>query len=180
MSKDNARFELESAILMHLMWHAPAMQTFRVTFQVKRTHFTEINFWALASSSNTVFLSKDQKLGGKPTGESFLNVGIILDQIGWLNRTKKKQTKKTNIGLTIPGKLLVFRCGFHVKSTWHSLPTALHATEEFFLKSLIYKVSRWISWNPADFRWNSHEICWISCWEICRISPDIHWISWNP
>ena len=58
--------------------------------------------------------------------------------------------------------------GFHVK-TWHSLPTALHKTEEFFLKYLIYKFCRWISpeihikstrfhlkstWNLLDFTWN--------------------------
>ena len=55
--------------------------------------------------------------------------------------------------------------GFHVKS-WHSLPTALHETEEFFLNSLIYKV----------FRWISHEIWQISCGfhEICQISCEIH------
>ena len=33
----------------------------------------------------------------------------------------------------------------------HSLPTALHKTEEFLLSYLIYKVFRWISWNPPDF-----------------------------
>ena len=42
----------------------------------------------------------------------------------------------------------------------HSLPTALHKTEDFFLNYLIYKVCKWIS----------HEICQISC--------EIHWISW--
>ena len=36
----------------------------------------------------------------------------------------------------------------------HSLPTALHKTEEFLLSYLIYKVFRWISWNPPDFTWN--------------------------
>ena len=33
----------------------------------------------------------------------------------------------------------------------HSLPPALHKTEEFLLSYLIYKVFRWISWNPPDF-----------------------------
>ena len=34
----------------------------------------------------------------------------------------------------------------------HSLPNVLHETEEVFLHYLIYKVFRWMSWNP-------HEIC---------------------
>ena len=33
----------------------------------------------------------------------------------------------------------------------HSLPPALHKTEEFLLSCLIYKVFRWISLNPPDF-----------------------------
>ena len=33
----------------------------------------------------------------------------------------------------------------------HSLPTALHKTEEFLLSYLIYKVFRWISRNLPDF-----------------------------
>ena len=79
----------------------------------------------------------------------------------WKLNSQQFHKNTQNIGLTIPGKLLVFRCGFHVKSgrfhvksTWHSLPTALHATEEVFLKSLIYKVSRWISPEISRF----HEI----------------------
>ena len=42
----------------------------------------------------------------------------------------------------------------------HSLPTALHKTEEFFLNYLIYKVCKWISWNPSDFMWNLLDFMW--------------------
>ena len=64
--------------------------------------------------------------------------------------------------------------------TWHSLPTALHKTEEFFLKywfiSFVGGFQVKSAWNldfmnPADFRWNPHEI-----WQI---SPETHQISWN-
>ena len=50
----------------------------------------------------------------------------------------------------------------------HSLPNVLHETEEFFLNYLIYKVFRWISWNP-------HEICRIS-WNL----PEFMKSAWNP
>ena len=83
-------------------------------------------------------------------------------------------------------QLLVFRSGFHVKSgrfhvksTWHSLPTALHETEEFswnlwFIRFQVDFTSNLLdsTWNPPDFTWNPHEI-----WQI---SPEIHQISWNP
>ena len=55
------------------------------------------------------------------------------------------------IGLTIPGKLVFRNLADFVKSgrfheiLRHSLPTALHETEEFLLSYLIYKVFRWIS-----------------------------------
>ena len=60
----------------------------------------------------------------------------------------------------------------------HSLPTALHKTEEFLLSYLIYKVFRWISWNLPDFTWNPldftksvkfHEIRWISKDQLPRM-----------
>ena len=43
----------------------------------------------------------------------------------------------------------------------HSLPTALHKTEEFLLSYLIYKVFRWISQNLLDFTWNLADFMWI-------------------
>ena len=51
----------------------------------------------------------------------------------------------------------------------HSLPTALHKTEEFLLSYLIYKVFRWISWNLLDFTKSTrfHQI-----WQISQNPPD--------
>ena len=73
-----------------------------------------------------------------------------------------------NIGLTIPGNCwsFVVRISHEIQQISceimrHSLPTALHETEEFFLNYLIYKVCRWIS----------HEICQIqnmSFWVITK------------
>ena len=78
-----------------------------------------------------------------------------------------------------------------------AFPTALHKTEEFFLKYLIYKFCRWISHeicmksskfhmksaqNPHEIQQISDEICWI--WpEICQISCRISWMwafGWSP
>ena len=52
----------------------------------------------------------------------------------------------------------------------HSLPTALHETEEFFLNYLIYKVLRWISWNLPDFMWNPVDFTW---------KPEIWTFGWS-
>ena len=66
---------------------------------------------------------------------------------------------------------------------WKGLPTALHKTEEFFLKYLIYKFCRWISheirmksgrfhvksaWNPLDFTWNLPDFKNVSFWVITK------------
>ena len=70
---------------------------------------------------------------------------------------------------------LVFRNPADFMWKQHSLPTALHKTEEFFLKYLIYKFCRWISpeihMKSSGFHVKSarfHEIKNVSFWVITK------------
>ena len=75
--------------------------------------------------------------------------------------------RKKDLYLVITQKLIFMKSGgfceirqISCEIKRHSLPPALHKTEEFLLSYLIYKVFRWISWNPPDFTWNPPDFTW--------------------
>ena len=112
--------------------------------------------------------------------ELWRKIDILHHLIKYLNG--RMSLNGVNIGLTIPGNwsfvswnLADFtRSGAFHEILRHSLPTALHESEEFLLNYLIYKVFRWISWNLQQDFMKSTEICWNPQQDFME-SAEIHW-----
>ena len=60
MSRDNARFELESAILVLFKWNAPEMRTFHPEMDAFHYENTETSFQFYTYHQVRSFFTKDQ------------------------------------------------------------------------------------------------------------------------